>query len=671
MKNNQKIIYDSRECINDCKNDEIYKFEYQNFCYKECPIGTNLLNNDSNLCQKKKVECFENFPFINVKDNSCIDSCNSEDFFKKKCSLNNFKKEIKDNLILNIIKEIEEGTMNKMILEVIKEKNDLIIKEKDLVFQITTSFNQNNKVYENISTINLGEFENEIKEKYNISQNEPLIIFKVENKIEGMLIPIIQYEIFDPLTKKRLDLNYYDYKETNIKIDTPVNINESEEYKYNLKSSYYNDICEPISINDIDLTLNERKNEYYQNNMSLCQSYCIYIKYDFINKKSICQCNIQEGLFSLKKNHDNLSNNFNNKESINNLKVLTCFKLLFSKEGLINNIGSYIISIIILLYIAFSVLFYLRGYDYLCQQINEIPNFNKLNYDCEKSIKEESKNEEQSKENLSKLFSSLKNCKEAKNKNNSDKQTNYDSNLSKDIIKIKNEKHNDYIYYVDYEINNFSYEEAKENDKRSFHQYYISLLISKNILLFAFNRNKDYNSNIIKICIILFSFALFLVIDCLFFNDSLMNRIYRDKGSFNLLHNLPYILYSSIISSFIINIIKYLSLSQNNILEIKRETNKYKIKAKSILLIKCLIIKYIIFFIASILSFILFWFYLSSFCAVYKNTQIYLIKNTLISYLFSLLYSFINCFIACIFRIYGLKGPGKCLYNISQIIQLF
>ena len=476
--------------------------------------------------------------------------------------------------------------MNEILSEVIKEKNDLIIKEKDLVFQITTSFNQNNKEYQNISTIKLGEFENQIKEKYNISQNESLIIFKVEQFLEGMLIPTIQYEIFHPFTKEKLDLNFDNNKEKIIYIYTSVNINESEEYKYNLKSSYYNDICESFPTNGIDLTLYERKNEFFQKNMSLCQSYCMLINYDFINKKSICQCNAQEGLFSSKKKDDNLLKNYNNTKSIINLKVIKCLKILFSKEGLIKNIGNYTISIIILLYIAFCILFYLKGYARLSDQINEILNLNQSNYDFDKSIKDESKNEDLSKDIYPKLFSSLKSSKEGINKNNnSDIKINLDSSRNKDLIKLKKDKK---IHYIDYEINNFSYEEAKDNDKRTFLQYYISLLKSNNILLFAFNRN-DYNSNIIKICILLFSLALFLVINCLFFNDSLMNRIYKDRGSFNLIYNLPYILYSTVISSIIIVIVKILSLSQSNILEIKHEKNQYKIKVKSIFSIKCLI----------------------------------------------------------------------------------
>ena len=79
---NKKIIFETRACINDCLNDEIYKYEYENFCYKDCPIGTYSLLNDSNLCKSKRVECSENYPYLKILDNSCIDYCYPEDFFK-------------------------------------------------------------------------------------------------------------------------------------------------------------------------------------------------------------------------------------------------------------------------------------------------------------------------------------------------------------------------------------------------------------------------------------------------------------------------------------------------------------------------------------------------------------------------------------------------------------
>ena len=675
---NKKIIFETRACIDDCLNDEIYKYEYENFCYKDCPFGTYSLLNDSNLCKNKRVECSENYPYLNILDNSCIDYCFSEDFFKEKCILNSQNDENKKKHSLNLIKEIENGKMNELLLEVINESKDLIVYENNILYQITTSYNQNIKEYENISSLNLGEFEYEIKEHYNISQNDHLIILKIEEKVEGLLIPLIKYILFDSVKKEQLLLNFSNEKKI-IGIYNPVKINESEEYKYNLNSNYYNSICFLVSIDGIDITLYDRKNIYYQNNMSLCQENCVYINYDYNNKKSICECEVTDDeLLLYEKNNNNISfKRTVNIKRIINLNVMKCYKLLFTKEGLLQNIGNYIILIIIFVYIICSILFYEKGYDFLCSQINDILNIKNLENGIEINTDKENKNDKNSKENFSELVSNSKKSKVTANKNKSDMPTNMDISLSRDIInneknkekfKIKNEQKNNYI---ECEINNFSYEEAKENDKRTYFEYYISLLKVNHLLFYVFNRNKDYNSNIIKVCLLFFSFAIYFVTNALFFNDSLMHIIYIDKGNYNLLYNIPIIIYATIISSIIMRIMRRLSLSQNNILEIKYEKNKYNIKAISLTVIKCIIIKYICFFIISILILLLFWLYLSSFCTVYKNTQKYLIKNTSLSYLISVIYSIIICFLPGIFRKCSFNNPGKYLYDISQIIQLF
>ena len=86
------------------------------------------------------------------------------------------------------------------------------------------------------------------------------------------------------------------------------------------------------------------------------------------------------------------------------------------------------------------------------------------------------------------------------------------------------------IIYLSYELNILPYEKARQNDKRTYFQYYKSLLLIKNIFIFAFYSYKDYNPYVIKVCIFLFLFALNLVINALFFNDYIMHEIYKDKG---------------------------------------------------------------------------------------------------------------------------------------------
>ena len=62
--------------------------------------------------------------------------------------------------------------------------------------------------------------------------------------------------------------------------------------------------------------------------------------------------------------------------------------------------------------------------------------------------------------------------------------------------------------YTDDELNDLSYDSALEIDKRSFCQFYVSLLKTKHEIIFAFFYNKDYNLRIIKIDLFFFGFAL-------------------------------------------------------------------------------------------------------------------------------------------------------------------
>ena len=230
---------------------------------------------------------------------------------------------------------------------------------------------------------------------------------------------------------------------------------------------------------------------------------------------------------------------------------------------------------------------------------------------------------------------SIKNTSIRKIINNNINVINNNDNNFNIMLTDKLKKNNFINNYNDYELNSLSYVEAKKNDKRSYIEYYLSLLRTNQILIFTFYTSNDYNMKSIKICIFLFSFSLFYTINALFFNDKTMHKIYLDEGEFNFIYQIPQLLYSTIISSVIINIIKYLSLSEKNVIKLKNCPENNHLKIKNIL-----IIKFYIFFILFFLFLIGFWFYISCFCLVYKNTQIYLIKDTLISFSLSFLYPF-------------------------------
>jgi hypothetical protein len=106
--------------------------------------------------------------------------------------------------------------------------------------------------------------------------------------------------------------------------------------------------------------------------------------------------------------------------------------------------------------------------------------------------------------------------------------------------------------------------------------------------------------------------------------------------------------------------------------EIKNEETSDKATNKYDNIRRCLIIKYISFYVIGSIFLLFCWYNLSSFGAVFQNTQIYLVKNTLTSMAISFIYPFIINLLPGIFRIVSLKDANKsksCMYKLSKVIQ--
>jgi len=738
--NQSKLIKQKNKCIDNCANDDTYIYEQNNICVE-------FLSDDIIII------CPINLPF--EKNKECVEICTSLEFLNKVCKINNRNnKTAQNNIADSIKKDISDHTLDPLLSNFKDgDKNDFIIEDIDVVYQITSSENQNNYEYNNISIILLKNCEEKLKNHYEIPEDETLIIFKIDIIKEGLLIPIIEYEIYNPINLEKLDLKHCEDKKIEILI--PVSIDEDNLFKYNSSDDYYNDLCYSYTTESkTDIVIKDRQNEFINNNLSLCESHCEYKNYSLENKKAKCECipkNAIHSIAEIKNKKDILLTSFTDLRNAINLEVMKCYKKLFSKEGIIKNIGSYIILSIILIYFISVTLFIVKGYNMIYNIICKIVKeklFDKENYHKdninkkEKKIKFKKEKEKIKSLRISKIKKdddnkdwqrkskiskddddkkwgrkSLKkswNSVKIKRKNKSSKSvksmksnpskrrkkrflisdnnlitykynTNQDLKLSdKRIISSfkrkslkeyfpeqeKNEK--TILNYNDYELNSLIYEKALIIDKRTYFQYYISLLKQKHLLIFTFYTYDDYNSKIIKIFLFFFSFALYYTITALFFNYKTMHKLYEDQGVFNFLFQLPQIIYSSLISSVINTIIKALSLSQKNIVDLKKEEHN-NIRKKSIDILNCLKLKFILFYILSFIFLLFFWYYLSCFCAVYINTQKCLIENTLISFLLSLIYPIFLYLLPAFFRIPSLKSKNKkkkCLYNFSQIIQL-
>ena len=223
------------------------------------------------------------------------------------------------------------------------------------------------------------------------------------------------------------------------------------------------------------------------------------------------------------------------------------------------------------------------------------------------------------------------------------------------------------------EYNQLSYEKALKLDKRTFCEYYISLVKTKHDLIFSFYYNNDYNSRIIKIDLFFISFTIYYTVNALFFNDDTMHKIYEDKGKYHIIYQLPQIIYSTLTSAVLNILLKLLGLSESDILELKEKKKIIGLNKRNKELNSKLQIKFLLFFIVSFIFLLFFWYYISMFCAIYSNTQTHLIKDTLLSFTLSMIYPFGIYLLPALFRIPALSNENNkrnCLYKLSKILQM-
>ena len=594
-----------------------------------------------------------------------------------------------------IIKQIINGIIDEFNKTELEDGKDKKIIDNDKVIILTTTDNQKNNEEKNKITMNLGQCENIIKKNYNISNNDSLYILQIITEEEGMKIPKIEYEVYYPLNSNnltKLDLSLCN--DTKIEISLSVKINGSID-KYNINSDYYNDICSTTtSESGTDISLNDRKNEFIDNNMSLCEENCELIEYNNEKGKAKCSCDIKLSIspnYDTKFNKNDFLKSFTDIKNIFNLNILKCYKTVLKLKSLTKNYGLCIIGFIIILYFITLLIFSIYSFNKLKKEIYNIIFSLKINSNPIKKNKIEIVDTKK-RNKKKKKYLQTKNNNPYENKtdkmfnlNKKSKKEKYLREITQNIINNNeiNIKNKNKIYKnkistniilgkKEFELNSLYYEEALKLDHRSYFEYYISLFKYNHPILFSFAPFDDYNSKKIKIFLFFFSLYLDFTINALFFTDDTMHKIYEDKGKFNLLYQIPQIIYSTLISKIFDTIIKNLALSKDNITEVKKHKVKIDLNNIHIKLLRTLKIKFILFFISTLIFLIFFGYYIIGFCGTYINTQTHFIKDSMISLILSLLIPFVLYLFPGIFRITALrvvKPTRKILYNLSLLLE--
>ena len=586
----------------------------------------------------------------------------------------------------NILKNVEEiFTSDNYDTSNLDNGKDDILETEKMTITFTTSDNQKNNINNNMSSINLGECENLLRKYYNISNNETIYMKKIDVVQEGKKTSKVEYQVYCKLFGTNLiKLNLTTCSDSMVSISIPIELPENFD-KFNSSSAYYNDICYTTTSEDgTDIPIKDRQTNYVGNEIIVCQEDCDFSKYDSQKSRAECSCKAKEASTSIadmKFNKAKLFQNFKDIKNFANFNFLICYKKLFNKMGILFNIGSYILLAIILFHIIVVIIFWINQFHLIKKKIKYIRS----------GIEAK----------VNKLFSKIKskeNKKDRKDKNliinknesakNNDKNINnmITSNLSTKRLSMKKKKYKKYIKimhrfkkakklmkFIDEEINSFSYNLAIQYDKRTYCQYYASLLKTQHNLICALLNNNDYNSKIIKIDLFIIGFAIEYTVNALFYSDDTMHKIYENKGEFDLETQIPIIIYSSLISMVLNAPLNFLALINDLIINFKQIKLKNKIKKSSKALKKKLKIKFILYFIISFLLLLFLWYYISMFDVIYKNTQMHLLKDTLMSFGLSLLIPFAIYLPPGFFRVLALadrRHKKKCLYDFSKVFQL-
>ena len=269
--------------------------------------------------------------------------------------------------------------------------------------------------------------------------------------------------------------------------------------------------------------------------------------------------------------------------------------------------------------------------------------------------------------------------------NNKDRMSSFKANRSSNLIlsvsnKFNNEsKINTILYDKNYNLDIYNYEKAQKNDKRSFWRIYYICLLSKVRILNTFVLKSPLEIKSLRISLFLFNYSCDFALNAFFYSNQKISDKYHYTGNnllwFSLINNLLISFSSALFSIILVGLLNILTNSKREIKmvfkqDLKNNSNSKKIVIKTLLKIYFkLKIKIICYIILEFLIILFFFYYVTGFCIIYKETQFNWLLDSIVSFLLSIIIKLIISFIITIFYFISLKFRLRVLYNIIIFIS--
>jgi hypothetical protein len=230
----------------------------------------------------------------------------------------------------------------------------------------------------------------------------------------------------------------------------------------------------------------------------------------------------------------------------------------------------------------------------------------------------------------------------------------------------------EYSFLNDGEINELDYDNSVFHDKRNFIRLYYSFLKYNCIIIFTFFVYEDFNLNLVKYALLVFYALLYLAFSTAFFNNNTIHNIYINEGDYVITYHIWKIILAFILSLIFIKLIKWwITFYRRKSLRMKLLKRYTDAKNEILRMIELYHFHLKIFFPISCALFILFLYYISTVCAVFRYSYWHLLLNWAFCAAFHMGYSIVLNIIPTIFRFIAIRKEIKCLYTASQIISYF
>ena len=589
------IEEENNRCIDDCKKSN-YTYKYENNCYKECPNNTSVSTNDAYVCEKNPV-------------------------------IEKVKLLISDYI-----------TKNHTCEDNIEPTEDKKSHTKTSIFtQMDCSGTQTDVV-----TLNFDCYD-QIKKENNVSENEELIIAKVDltdKKTETLSM----YAFYDPKTGEKLDSSSCK------KITVEEDLNKNEKFN-NLKSKdelvelleqgidvfnckndeFFSNICYSYkSPNGKDIPLKARLKKYCPN-ITLCDTGCESVGVDLVQMRVKCECKFID-LVDINKIGDNyITRTISDVIDIIselNIAVVKCFKDIFNRDKFKRCTGGFIILALflgqIICYIKFALdgLYSIRKYFHILTQSflsyigsnNPSNNFlgnlnvppikkrkkrNGAEIDLEKknSTSKLNKNSQiynsnsknafiepfslvKQKLNVKKIHKNMS-SKRIKNKNKkmAIKYNFNEKNVSNGSKELINMKE-----YLSLSFDENDFDDVIDKDKRSFYQYFCIIFKENQIFISTFFKKEILRPLPLKCLVLLITIELYFTITALFYNEDYLTDLFystEEEKFFSFVsRRFNQFMYSMAVSGIITYLVGFFFVEENKIKKIFIRNRQSDLKMK-------------------------------------------------------------------------------------------